>query len=83
MDDRGTLVELFNPGWGWHDAPLVYCYCFTLRPDVIKGWAMHKKHEHRYFIFSGSWNWSFTMIATVPPLATWLPRFTCPIFADG
>jgi dTDP-4-dehydrorhamnose 3,5-epimerase len=53
VDDRGTLVELFNPSWGWHDAPLVYSYCFTLRPGVIKGWAMHKKHEDRYFILSG------------------------------
>ena len=53
VDDRGTLVELFNPSWGWHDAPLVYCYCFTLRPGVIKGWAMHKRHEDRYFILSG------------------------------
>jgi dTDP-4-dehydrorhamnose 3,5-epimerase len=53
VDDRGTLVELFNPTWGWHDAPLVYCYCFTLRPGAIKGWAMHMKHEDRYFILSG------------------------------
>jgi dTDP-4-dehydrorhamnose 3,5-epimerase len=53
VDDRGTLVELFDPSWGWHHAPLVYCYCFSLRPGVIKGWAMHKKHEDRYFILSG------------------------------
>jgi dTDP-4-dehydrorhamnose 3,5-epimerase len=53
IDDRGSLVELYDPRWGWHDAPMVYSYCFTLRPGAIKGWAMHKKHEDRYFILIG------------------------------
>jgi dTDP-4-dehydrorhamnose 3,5-epimerase len=52
-DDRGTVVELYDPRWGWHAAPLVFSYCFTIRPGVTKGWAVHEKHEDRYFILFG------------------------------
>jgi len=52
-DDRGTVVELFDPRWGWHPAPMVFAYCFTLRPGKIKGWGMHLEHEDRYFILLG------------------------------
>ena len=83
VDDRGTLVELFNPSWGWHDAPLVYCYCFTLRPGVIKGWAMHKRHEDHISSSAANLNWSFTTIVMVHRLAAWFPSSTCPSSADG
>ena len=53
VDERGSLCEMFDPRWGWHPDPLVFAYAFTLRPGVIKGWAMHKKHEDRYFILFG------------------------------
>lgn len=53
VDERGALYELFNPAWGWSDAPLVYAYTTSIRPGVIKGWGMHKEHEDRYFIMSG------------------------------
>jgi dTDP-4-dehydrorhamnose 3,5-epimerase len=52
-DDRGTVVELFDPRWGWHEAPLVFAYCFTIRPGMIKGWGLHKEHEDRYFTLFG------------------------------
>jgi dTDP-4-dehydrorhamnose 3,5-epimerase len=52
-DDRGTVVELFDPRWGWHDKPLVFSYCFTIRPGMIKGWGLHKEHEDRYFVLFG------------------------------
>jgi dTDP-4-dehydrorhamnose 3,5-epimerase len=52
-DDRGTICEMFDPRWGWHDAPLVFVYTFTLRPGKIKGWGLHKEHEDRYFVISG------------------------------
>jgi dTDP-4-dehydrorhamnose 3,5-epimerase len=52
-DERGMLCEIFDPRWGWHPDPLIYCYCFTVRPGMIKGWAYHKKHEDRYFILFG------------------------------
>src|SRR5579863_9710485 len=52
-DSRGTLFELFNGQFPWHDAPLVHAYAVTLRPGIIKGWALHKTHEDRYAILFG------------------------------
>jgi dTDP-4-dehydrorhamnose 3,5-epimerase len=52
-DDRGTVCELYDPRWGWHDAPLLYSYMFTVRPGIVKGWGMHKLHEDRYCLISG------------------------------
>ena len=53
-DDRGTLFELYDPRWGFHEAPLVYAYVATMRPGVTKGWAMHEKHDDRYTLLFGS-----------------------------
>jgi len=53
VDDRGAVCELFDPRWGWHKDPLVFVYSFTVRPGVIKGWGIHRKHEDRYFILFG------------------------------
>jgi dTDP-4-dehydrorhamnose 3,5-epimerase len=52
-DDRGAVVELFDPRWGWHPDPLVFSYLFTVRPGVVKGWGLHKLHEDRYFVVRG------------------------------
>ena len=54
FDDRGSVVEMFDPRWHWHPDPLVYVYCFTIRPGMVKGWGLHKKHEDRYFILQGT-----------------------------
>jgi len=53
VDDRGSVVEMFDLRWGWHPDPLVFAYCFTIRPGKIKGWGLHKRHEDRYFILQG------------------------------
>ena len=53
IDDRGSLVEMFDPRWDFDDAPLVYAYCFTVRPGRTKGWALHKLHVDRYFNLQG------------------------------
>lgn len=53
VDDRGSVVELFDPRWNWHPDPLVFAYSFTIRPGMVKGWGLHKKHEDRYFILQG------------------------------
>jgi dTDP-4-dehydrorhamnose 3,5-epimerase len=53
LDARGSVCEMFDPRWGWHPAPLVFVYMFTLRPHMVKGWGMHKLHEDRYFVISG------------------------------
>ncbi len=34
QDDRGSLTELYDPRWDWHDEPLVYCYMATIRPGI-------------------------------------------------
>ena len=31
VDGRGSVVELYDPRWGWHADPLVFSYCFTVR----------------------------------------------------
>ena len=52
-DARGSVCELFDPRWGWHESSLVFAYTFTIRPGRIKGWGMHKLHEDRYFVLFG------------------------------
>lgn len=53
VDDRGFVCEMFDSRWTWHKDPLVFSYTYSIRPGVIKGWGMHKKHEDRYFILFG------------------------------
>ena len=52
-DQRGHLTEIFDRRWGWHDEPLEYGYVTTILPGVVKGWALHKTHEDRYFVLNG------------------------------
>lgn len=52
-DERGSLVEIYDPRWGWHPAPMVFAHCFTIRPGYVKGWGLHETHEDRYFILFG------------------------------
>lgn len=52
-DHRGTVTELFDPRWGFHSDPLVFCYTFTIRPGVVKGWGLHQRHEDRYALLQG------------------------------
>ena len=51
-DDRGDLCEIFNPAWGI-SAPLVTIVQVTIRPKKVKGWAVHRKQDDRYFISYG------------------------------
>lgn len=53
VDERGWVCEMFDPRWGWNEHPLVFVYTFTIRPGMIKGWGLHKKHEDRYFMLFG------------------------------
>ena len=54
VDQRGFLVEVFDPRWEWVDEPLVYCYVTTVRPGHAKGWGLHKEHADRYFMLFGN-----------------------------
>lgn len=56
-DERGTVCEIFNPAWEFHDAPLVYIYQVTVRPGMVKGWTVHYTYEDRLFISQGSLKW--------------------------
>lgn len=51
IDPRGSVIELFDPKW--HPDPMVYAYCFTLRPGFVKGWNLHREHEDRYAVLQG------------------------------
>lgn len=53
IDSRGSIRELFDSRWNWHPDPLVFVYCFTIRPGLIKGWGLHQLHEDRYFVIAG------------------------------
>ena len=53
LDVRGSIRELYDLRWDWHPDPLVFVYCFTIRPGMIKGWGMHKEHDDRYFVLRG------------------------------
>lgn len=52
-DERGTVTEMFDPRWGFHPDPLVFSYTFTIRPGVVKGWNLHRRHEDRYALLQG------------------------------
>jgi dTDP-4-dehydrorhamnose 3,5-epimerase len=53
IDERGSVFELYDTRWDWHPEPLVFSYAYTVRPNVVKGWAIHRRHEDRYFVLSG------------------------------
>jgi dTDP-4-dehydrorhamnose 3,5-epimerase len=53
IDARGSVRELFDVRWNWHPDPLVFAYMFTVRPGMIKGWGVHRRHEDRYCLIAG------------------------------
>lgn len=53
VDDRGQVFEMYDLRWGFHEVPLVFAYQFTIRPGIIKGWGLHKRHEDRYCLIHG------------------------------
>jgi dTDP-4-dehydrorhamnose 3,5-epimerase len=53
-DARGSVIELFDPRWGWHAEPIVFAYAFTIRPGIVKGWNLHREHEDRYALLQGT-----------------------------
>lgn len=53
VDERGSVTELYDPRWGFTPDPLVFCYTFSIRPQIVKGWSLHKRHQDRYAILQG------------------------------
>jgi dTDP-4-dehydrorhamnose 3,5-epimerase len=54
FDDRGSITEVFDSRWKFTEEPVEFVYCWTLLPGVVKGWALHKRHEDRYFLLRGT-----------------------------
>src|SRR5437016_7068629 len=44
-DERGELLEIYNPAWGLSPDPLVYAYMVSIRPRQVKGWVLHKHQD--------------------------------------
>ncbi len=54
VDDRGELQEIYGGFWDVDDIPVTHLYMTTLRPGVVKGWNLHKLHQDRYFLITGT-----------------------------
>ena len=52
-DERGELMEIYNPAWGIHPAPMVYAYFVAIRPGRVKGWVVHRLQDDRLFFIGG------------------------------
>jgi dTDP-4-dehydrorhamnose 3,5-epimerase len=53
VDHRGSLTEVVNFDNEFWDEPVLYSYCFTIRPGRVKAWGMHRKQADRYFLAAG------------------------------
>lgn len=53
FDGRGSTAELFDPRWGWNNAPLTSASLVTIRPHRVKGWAYHRRLEDRFALIEG------------------------------
>lgn len=51
-DLRGTVMEIMDERWDGQE-PIVSAYTFTIRPGVVKGWNLHRRHKDRYVVLSG------------------------------
>lgn len=53
VDERGWLLELFDPRSEWWTEPFAYAYATSVRPGYAKGWGLHKEHVDRYTLLMG------------------------------
>ncbi|MDW5595977.1 hypothetical protein VSS74_16630 [Conexibacter stalactiti] len=59
VDERGSVVELYDPRWGVSPDELVFAYQFTIRPGRAKGWGIHRRHDDRYAFLDGDLELAF------------------------
>ena len=52
-DHRGALIPFMDARKSFWSEPVVYAYCFSIRPGRIKGWGMHEHQTDRYFVVRG------------------------------
>lgn len=53
VDHRGRVFEIFGSAAHQYEKPVVYCYGFTVRPGLTKGWGLHEHKDDRYTLISG------------------------------
>ena len=53
VDERGTLVEMYNQAWQLGTDEMCYSYQTTIRPGYAKGWVHHKLQFDRLFVSFG------------------------------
>ncbi len=53
VDHRGRVFEIFAGDSEYWRKPVVYCYAFTVRPGLTKGWGLHEHKDDRYTLISG------------------------------
>ncbi|HMO11231.1 MAG TPA: dTDP-4-dehydrorhamnose 3,5-epimerase family protein [Actinotalea sp.] len=53
VDHRGRVFEVYAGPSDFWQAPVVYCYAFTVRAGQVKGWGLHLEKEDRYTLIHG------------------------------
>ena len=52
-DHRGRVFEIYPGQNEFWSMPVVYCYMFSVRAQLVKGWGLHLEKEDRYTLISG------------------------------
>ena len=53
VDHRGRVFEIYPGQNEYWDAPVVYCYAFTIKVNTAKGWGLHQEKIDRYTLIAG------------------------------
>lgn len=56
-DERGSVTEMYSQAWNLDAFDLRFAYMVKLRPQMIKGWVIHRAQQDRLFLISGSLKW--------------------------
>ena len=53
VDHRGRVFEIYGGESSHWAEPIVYCYAFSVRPGLVKGWGLHEHKDDRYTLICG------------------------------
>jgi dTDP-4-dehydrorhamnose 3,5-epimerase len=76
VDRRGEVMEIYDPAWKIHPAPMVFAYQTMVRPKAIKGWIVHQKQDDRICPLAGVMRWVFYDDRKKSPTYRLLNQFT-------
>ena len=48
-----SVFEVFPGRNAFWDEDIVYCYAWTIRPNMVKGWGLHQEKVDRYTLING------------------------------